>query len=58
MVQFPSNSTELLEEDLLGVLGSLGLDVAKHLAPLLEVEIGPVAHVHPEDVLLAELHLR
>jgi hypothetical protein len=56
-IEFASNSTELLNEDLLSVLGPLRLDEAENLASLLEAQIGPVANIHSEDVLLAETGL-
>lgn len=51
-VHFPSNGTELLEEDLFGMLRSLRLHVAHDLAALAEVELSPVTDVHLQNVSL------
>jgi len=40
------------------VLGSLSLDVAHNFTALDQTELHPVAHVHLQDVSLAQLDLR
>ena len=54
LVELPTDCTELFDEDLFGMLGSLGLDEAKNFTSLLEVQLSPVANIHFEDVFLTE----
>ena len=57
LIHFPADTTELLQEDLFGMLGSLRLNVAHDFTPLTEIQICPIANVHRQDVFLREFDL-
>ena len=57
LINLPADTTELLQEDLLGMLGSLCLNVAHDLTPLTEIKLCPIANVHLEYIRLREFDL-
>ena len=56
MLHLTADSTQFLQEDLLGMFSALRLHIPHDFASLTKVELRPVANIHLQDVSLRKLY--
>ena len=56
MLHLAADSTQFLQEDLLGMFSALRLHIPHDFASLTKVELRPVANIHLQDVPLRKLY--